>query len=104
MQEQLLSWKRLEAYNYFENGYVRMVFSSMFGSGSASCVLLKAKVNPSQRAPDNAHEAQIIARKDGQIVSAHCKCMAGKAVLNSVATLYVGKVLIMIIVYKFQSW
>ena len=24
-QEQLLSWKQLEAYNYFQNGYVRSV-------------------------------------------------------------------------------
>ena len=76
-QEQLLSWKQLEAYNYFQNGYVRTVLSSMFGSGSTRCVLLKAKVNPSQRARDNAHEAWIIARKDGPIVSAHCTCMAG---------------------------
>ena len=25
-QEQLLSWKQLDAYNYFQNGYVRMVY------------------------------------------------------------------------------
>ena len=36
-QEQLLSWKQLEAYNYFQNGY-----------GSTRCVLLKAKVNPAK--------------------------------------------------------
>ena len=76
-QEQLLSWKQLEAYNYFENGHVRTVLSMMFGSGDARCVLLKAKVNPSQKGPDHAHEAWMIARKDGQIVCAHCTCMAG---------------------------
>lgn len=76
-QEQLLSWKQLEAYNYFQNGYVRTVLCSVFGNGSTRCVLLKAKVNPSQRTPENAHEAWIIARKDGLIVCAHCTCMAG---------------------------
>jgi len=76
-QQQLLSWKQLEAYNYFESGYVRTVLSREFGSGKTRCVILKAKVNPSQRSPDNAHEAWIIARIDGQIVSAHCTCMAG---------------------------
>ncbi|MCG8623863.1 MAG: hypothetical protein MJE68_17960, partial [Proteobacteria bacterium] len=44
-QEQLLSWKQLEAYNYFENGHVRTVLSMAIGGGS--CVVLKAKVNPS---------------------------------------------------------
>ena len=29
------------------------------------------------KTPDNAHEAWIIARKDGPIVGAHCTCMAG---------------------------
>ena len=40
-QEQLLSWKQLEAFNYFQNGHVRTVLSSGFGNGSTRCVLLK---------------------------------------------------------------
>ena len=48
-QEQLLSWKQLEAYNFFESGYVRTVFAMAFGQDVAKCVLVKAKVNPSQR-------------------------------------------------------
>ena len=42
--------------------YTRTVLSIHSGHGRARCVLLKAKVNPSQRSPDNAHEAWIVAR------------------------------------------
>ena len=76
-QEQLLSWKQLEAYNFFESGYVRTVYAMAFGQGVRKCILLKAKVNPSQRSPDDVREAWIIAKPDGSIVSAHCTCMAG---------------------------
>ena len=38
---------------------------------------LKAKVNPSQRSPDLAPEAWIVAKKEGTIVCAHCTCKAG---------------------------
>lgn len=70
-QEQLLSWKQLDAYNYFQAGFVRTVFSSCFGRDK---VILKAKVNPSQKSPDQAHEAWLVAM---EIFSLHCTCMAG---------------------------
>ena len=47
-QEQLLSWKQLDSYNYFANGYVWDL------KNSNSCKVLKASVNPSQYAPANA--------------------------------------------------
>lgn len=75
-QEQLLSWKQLEAYNYSQNGYVREVKSMVFGKEVESLVV-KALVNSSQRAPNNAHEPWLIAAKDGTILCAHCTCMAG---------------------------
>ena len=40
-------------------------------------VVLKAKVNPSQRSPNETLEAWIIAKEDGKIISTHCTCMAG---------------------------
>ena len=43
-QKQLLSWKQLEAYNYFESGFVRTVFAMGFGQGDQKCCLLKAKL------------------------------------------------------------
>lgn len=35
-QQELLSWKQMEAYNYFESGYVRTVLCMVFGAGKAS--------------------------------------------------------------------
>ena len=50
-QERLLaSWRLLEAYNYFENNYVQTIFTSSCDSDRS--VVLKTKVNPSQRSPD----------------------------------------------------
>ena len=76
-QEQLLSWKQLDAYHYFKAGYVRTVLSLVFSYKGKRFVMLKAKVNPSQRTPDSAHEAWVVSKADGEIVSAHCTCMAG---------------------------
>ena len=56
---------------------MRTVFSFGFGHHGKSLVMLKAKVNPSQRSPDDAHEPWIIAKFEGDIVCAHCTCMAG---------------------------
>jgi hypothetical protein len=68
----------LEPVGYFQlfsAGYVRAVFSMGFGHIGARYILLKAKVNPSQRSPNEANEAWIIAKCDGEIVSAHYTCM-----------------------------
>ena len=48
LQEELMSWKQLEAYNDFKSGHVRTVFCRVFGRGGMKFVLLKATVNPSQ--------------------------------------------------------
>ena len=73
-QEQLLSWKQLEAYNHFQNGYVQSVHVYKLKSGV--CVL-KSLVNPSQCSTDNPHNPWIIVNADGSVVTAHCTCMAG---------------------------
>lgn len=74
--EQLLSWKQLEGYNYFQSNYVRTVLLRRFGTNKDICVL-KAQVNPSQCAPDKAHEAWVITKSDGTVITGHCTCMAG---------------------------
>ena len=66
-QHQLMQWKSLDAYNYFVSGHVREV-----NRGSSV-----ALVNPSQRAPHNAHHAWVAVKDDGQIITAYCTCMAG---------------------------
>ena len=76
-KEQLLSWKQLESYNYFHNGYVGPVRVWHFGHGKKKYCLLKAFVNPSQKAPKHGHNPWLIVTPQGQVVSAHCICMAG---------------------------
>ena len=73
-KEQLFQWKSLDAYNYFLSGHVRQIAARKVNS---STIVLKAVVDPSQSSPDKAHEAWVAAISDGQIVAAHCKCMAG---------------------------
>ena len=73
-QEQLLSWKQLDAFNYFQNGYVPTMYIQKLKNGSS---VLKALVNPSQRTPDKAHHPWIIVKEDATVVAAHCTCMAG---------------------------
>ena len=75
--EQLLSWKQLEAYNYFQNGHVRTVFCLQLESPCGRLCLMKAFVNPSQSSPDKAHDTWIVVKMDGEVVSAHCTCKAG---------------------------
>ena len=72
--EQLLLWKQLEGYNYFQSNHVRTVLMKKVNKDI--CVL-KAFINPSQSSPDKPHEAWIIAKSDGTVVTAHYTCMAG---------------------------
>ena len=58
-KENLRAYKSLEAYNYFYNGHVRTVYCHLFGR----YIILKAKVNPSQKNPDEAHTAWSIIDK-----------------------------------------
>lgn len=73
-QRQMVQYKSLDAYNYFKSGHVRRVGVLRVGSTKR---ILTAKVNPSQSSPDSAHQAWVAAKVDGEIVTAHCTCMAG---------------------------
>ena len=74
MQQELMQWTSLKAYNYFENGHVRTV--EIWPVDSTSCIL-RAVVNPSQQSPDIPHRTWVAVKSDGQIIAAHCTCMAG---------------------------
>ena len=54
--EQLLCWKQLEGYNYFQSNYIRTVYVRKVGTGADGLCILKATVNPSQRTPDKANQ------------------------------------------------
>ena len=63
----------LEAYNYYHSGHVQTVY---YHSIKSNLCILKGKVNPSQRSPSLAHEAGVVLKKKGAVVSGHCRCLA----------------------------
>ncbi|XP_065919203.1 uncharacterized protein [Dysidea avara] len=77
-QESLRAFKSLEAYNYFISGHVRTVLFYEPSRQSKFCILV-AEVNPSQKSPSETHKAWIIVQKeDGQVMTGHCTCKAGR--------------------------
>ena len=83
-KKSLKAYKSLEAYNYFFNGYVRTVYYYDVGSTSdcersTQFCILKALVNPSQRAMQKPNEAWVIInRTNGTVETAHCNAWLGK--------------------------
>ncbi len=76
-KEAMKAFKSLDAYNFFASGHVQTVLYNAI-SGSSPVCLLKAKVTPSQRIGDKAHEAWVCCMKTSSSVNcAHCTCMAG---------------------------
>ena len=73
MQEQLLAWKQLDLYNYFQSGYVRTILVWRVDN----TLILRALVNPSQRSPDNTHHCWLAVMKDGTVVSVSSLHMHG---------------------------
>jgi len=60
----------LEAFNYFYNGHVRTVYCYTFGR----YMIMKAKVNPSQKSPDEAHTT--LDKTTAEVKVGHCDCKA----------------------------
>ena len=73
-QQELLDWKSLQAYNFFQSGFVQTVLTWTVNS---SLGVVTAKVNPSMKSPNMAYELWIAVEPSGSIITAHCKCMAG---------------------------
>jgi len=72
-QESLKAWRSLIIFTVAT--YVRYVYSP-----TSKYVILKAKVNPSQKSATDAHiyESWIMIHKDtGSVKTGHCTCMAG---------------------------
>ena len=77
-KESLKAYKSSKAYNYstfIYNTYVQTVHHYTVSQR------IKARVNPSQKAPDKVHLAWIVVNSGGDleccIQGAHCTCMAG---------------------------
>lgn len=74
-KRELMQWTSLDAYNYFQSGHVRSV--KLWAASASDIIVAMALVNPSQNAPDKAHHAWVGLKVTGEIVTAHCTCMAG---------------------------
>lgn len=74
--QQLKAYRSLEAHNYFENGFVQELLTAR---ACDDAVFIKAKVLPSQRVGQKAqpYSAWILCTAMGEVISAHCTCMAG---------------------------
>ena len=75
-RQQMLQWKQLDAYFYFTSGFVRTV-EIWDLRNTSECVILKALLNPSMKTPVYANNAWVATKKSGDIVVAHCTCIAG---------------------------
>ena len=76
-KESLKAYKSLEAFNLFHSEHVRTVYY-FEGSSASTFTVLIAKVNPSQKSPNNSHEAWVVLKKQvGTVITGHCTCMAG---------------------------
>ncbi|KAL5471620.1 hypothetical protein EMCRGX_G029757 [Ephydatia muelleri] len=58
-QEKWKAFKSLEAYNYYQSGWVRAVFYHDLGHENKHC-FLKALVNPSQRLSEKPHQPWVV--------------------------------------------
>ena len=56
-KETLKAYKSLEVFNYFHSGYVHKVYLYQ-NSPTSKYVILKAKVNPSQKSATDAHNVK----------------------------------------------
>ena len=69
----MLNYKSLDSYRNFVKGWVRSVLVKKVGDKR----LVAGKVNHSQKLAQSPLIPWIVAKKDGQILLAHCNCMAG---------------------------
>jgi len=70
----LKAFKSLEAFNYFFNGHVRTLYCYRF----EYFAIMNAKVNQSQKSPDETHTAWVILHQaTAEVKAGHCDCKAG---------------------------
>ena len=64
-QQELLDWKSLQAYNFFQSGFVQTVLTWTVNSLLG---VVTAKVNPSMKSPNMAYELWIAVEPSGTII------------------------------------
>ncbi|XP_051999340.1 uncharacterized protein LOC127655511 [Xyrauchen texanus] len=73
-RQQMKAYKSLEAYNFFVSGWVHNLGTKRLHDDHR---LVFAKVNHSQRSDETSLKTWIIVKEDGEVIAAHCNCMAG---------------------------
>ncbi|KAM4526904.1 uncharacterized protein V3H82_001158 isoform 1-T1 [Fundulus diaphanus] len=73
-KQQMKAYKSMEAYNFFVCGWVHNLGTKRLHDDNT---LVFARVNHSQRSSETPLKTWIIAKKDGEVIAAHCNCMAG---------------------------
>lgn len=74
-REQLKAYKSLDGYNFFTNGWVKSV--TVLTSGKQKNYLFLAVVKHSQSLSVSPLKVWIAIKGDGEVLCAHCTCMAG---------------------------
>ena len=75
--EQLKAYKSLEGYNFFVNGWVSNISVICKQATKAKVFILMALVKHSQRLTAPPLKVWVATKQQGEVLCAHCTCMAG---------------------------
>ena len=75
--EKLKAFKSFEGYNHFTNGCVSGVVVTLVLNTKPRVYLFTAQVKYSQRLSDSPLKVWLAVKENGEVVCAHCSCMAG---------------------------
>ena len=75
--EQLKAYKSMDGYNFFINGWVNNITVSVVKAARSKVLLLMGSVKHSQRLSAPPLKAWVAIKQTGEILCAHCTCMAG---------------------------
>ncbi|EDO30929.1 predicted protein [Nematostella vectensis] len=73
--QQMKAYKSLEAYNFFVSGWVNSILTKKVTSSTR--ILVTGRINHSQRSRATPLKSWFLAEKSGEVIVAHCNCMAG---------------------------
>ncbi|XP_078658592.1 uncharacterized protein LOC144903975 [Branchiostoma floridae x Branchiostoma belcheri] len=74
MNQQMKAYKSMEAYNFFVSGWVDTLHMKTVDPDK---ILVTARVKHSQKATATPLKPWFVAEKNGNVILAHCNCMAG---------------------------
>ena len=75
--EKLKAFKSLDGYNQFINGWVSGVVVTVVPSTRPKIYVFTSQVKHSQRLSDTPLKVWVAVKENGEVVCAHCNCMAG---------------------------